>query len=124
MPSLLGLGLNARFEGRLTDAHAYFRKGLEIAQRLKSKIFVLVMESELAHISRESGDLQGANEAYCKTIWKWKGFGQNAAVAHQLESFAFIARQEGEAERAIRLLGAAEALRNVHVPMRNDEQLI
>ncbi len=124
MPSLLGLGLNARFEGRLADAQAYFRKGLEIAQRLKSKIFILVMESELAHTSRESGDLQGAKAAYRKLIWRWKDFGQFPAVAHQLESFAFIARQEGEAERATRLLGAAEALREiVRVPMRNDEHI-
>ena len=124
MPSFLGLGLQARNEGRFAEAQAYFRKGLEIAQRLVSKIFILVMESELAHVARESGDLHGAKEAYCKLIWKWKDFGLNAAVAHQLESFAFIARQEGEAERAARLLGAAEALREItHIPMRSDEQV-
>jgi hypothetical protein len=82
------------------------------------------MESELAHVARESGDLHVAKEAYRKLIWKWKDFGQFAAVAHQLESFAFIARQEGEAERAARLLGAAEALREIiRVPMRDDEHV-
>ena len=124
MPSFLGLGLQARIERRFADAQAYFRKGFEIAQRLRSKLFVVVMESELAHVARESGDLQGAKDAYRRLIWKWKDFGQNAAVAHQLECFAFIARQEGEAERAVRLLGAAEALREaIRVPMRSDERI-
>jgi predicted ATPase/class 3 adenylate cyclase len=124
MPSFLGLGLQARIEARFEDAQAYFHKGLEIAQRLRSKLFVVVMESELAHVARERGDLQGAKDAYRRLIWKWKDFGQNAAVAHQLECFAFIARHEGEAERAARLLGAAEALRDaIGVPMLSDERI-
>jgi tetratricopeptide (TPR) repeat protein len=123
MPSLLGIGSQARFERRYEEAQEFFRQGLEIAQRLRSKLFVMVMESELAHVARESGDLEGAKDAYRKLILKWKDFGQFAAVAHQLECLAFIARQEGEVERAARLLGAAEVLREaIGIPMRIDER--
>jgi non-specific serine/threonine protein kinase len=41
----------------------------------------------------------------------WQEMGQQAFVAHELESFAFIAQRQNQAERAERLLGAAEALR-------------
>jgi ATP/maltotriose-dependent transcriptional regulator MalT len=124
LPIFLGLGSQARLEGRTSEAQAYFRRGLEIAQKVRSKLFVMVMESELAHLTRRSGDLRRAKEAYCELILKWKDFGQLAAVAHQLECFAFIAQHEGEAERAARLLGVAEALREIiNAPMREDEQV-
>ena len=48
---------------------------------------------------------------YRETILEWQRLGHRAAVANQLECFAFIAKVNEQPERAIKLLGAAEALR-------------
>jgi hypothetical protein len=107
----LGFGIEARHHGRLDEAEAFFRRGLHIARRLRSRQMTTVMESELAHLARERGERQAAKAAYANLIWRWKDLGQISAVAHQLECFALIAMQEGEPARAARLFGAAEALR-------------
>ena len=50
--------------------------------------------------------------------------GHRPAVANQFESFAFIAVAQAQPERAARLLGAAEALREVvGTPMLEDERV-
>jgi hypothetical protein len=48
---------------------------------------------------------------YRETILKYQEFGNLAAVAHQLECFAYLAINFGEPERAAKLLGAARILR-------------
>src|SRR5262249_35974435 len=47
------------------------------------------------------------------SILEWKRLGHRAAVANQLECFAFIAKAQEQPERAVILLGAAEALREL-----------
>jgi predicted ATPase/class 3 adenylate cyclase len=108
----LGSGIEARLRGRLDDAEAYFRRGLKIAQRLKSRQMTTVLESEMAHLARERGELRPAKAAYVGLIARWKDLGQYPAVAHQLECFALIALAEGQSPRAATLFGAAEALRD------------
>jgi len=54
---------------------------------------------------------------------EWQKIGHRAAIAHQLECFAFIAKAQEEDERAARLFGAAEALReNINIPMMPTER--
>jgi hypothetical protein len=50
---------------------------------------------------------------YQATLLEWKRLGHRAAVANQLECFAFIAKIHGQPERAAKLFGAAEALREI-----------
>jgi predicted ATPase len=124
IPTFLMLGLDARLGGQFKDAQMYFSEGLKIAQQNKSKPFIAAIESELAHLARQSGDLETASQAYRKLIWQWVDLGHFPAVAHQLECFAYLAHGQGEMERIARLLGAAERLREeIHVPMRDLEQL-
>jgi tetratricopeptide (TPR) repeat protein len=101
------LGVYARYEGRLDDARLYFLKALKMTQRFKTRQFEASMQSELAHLARQSGDLQQAMAAYRRLILTWKDFGMVPAVANMLECFAFIAEKEHGTERAARLLGAA-----------------
>ena len=79
--------------------------------------------SELAHIERRAGNLEEARRLYQQTIVVWQEFGQRAAIAHQLECFAFLARAQDQLVRAARLLGAAEALRAaLDAPMTTPER--
>jgi hypothetical protein len=57
--------------------------------------------------------LDEAAATYRETIAEWQHLGNRGAVAHQLESMAFLAGAREDAERAVRLLGAADELRQL-----------
>jgi predicted ATPase len=123
MPVLLGLANHARDMGRLDEARETYLEGLKIAGRLGSRPFATVMESELAHLERTNGNWQAAGDAYRKLIRRFYEYGVYAAVAHQLECLAFVARQAGDPARSACLLGAAEAIRaQIHIDMRPIER--
>jgi hypothetical protein len=60
---------------------------------------------------------------YAETIRGWRRLGNRGAIANQLENVAFVAIERGDAARAARLLGAAEALREASAsPMTVNEE--
>jgi len=84
-----------------------------------------VIASQLAHIERYEGHYAEAEAAYRQTIQAWQKLGHRGAVAHQLESFGFIARAQAKVERAARLLGAAARLREqIGSPMSPLERVV
>ena len=61
--------------------------------------------------------------AYHETIREWQRIGHRSAVAHQLESIAFIAKALAQTERSTQLLGAAEGLRlKIEIDMTPQER--
>jgi len=71
-----------------------------------------------------TGDINQARKIYNETIKGWQDVGNRAAIAHQLECFALICVGDEEPQRAIRLFGAAEALREkTQSPMTEYEQI-
>jgi hypothetical protein len=74
--------------------------------------------SEFAHMERRQGHYLQAKPIYRETIVEFGKLGHRAAIAHQLECLAIIAKAQEEPERAARLFGAAEALReSIRIPM-------
>lgn len=57
---------------------------------------------------RQEGRLGEAAAVYRQTILAWQEQGHRAAVAHQLECFAYIAIDQGKFAYAAQLLGAAQ----------------
>ena len=104
-------GRGAMFRGDYVTARERFAKCLPIFQEMKDEHRVNMIYSEFGHIDRYEGRYPQAEEAYRKTILVWEKLGHRAAIAHQFESFAFIAIAREQPERAARLLGAAEILR-------------
>ncbi|HEU0297116.1 MAG TPA: adenylate/guanylate cyclase domain-containing protein [Anaerolineales bacterium] len=103
---------------------AYSRGDLAEARRLSENLLTYYSEigdrlsfkgyqSEMAHTLRKTGNLEEALGLYRETITAWQELGHRGAVAHQLECFAFIAKARGEDERAVKLLSAAEILREI-----------
>jgi non-specific serine/threonine protein kinase len=77
----------------------------------------------MAHALRRGGRLDEAEAAYRQTIGGWVHLGHRGAVANQLENVAYVAVERGAFERAARLLGAAEAMREAATaPMAYDEE--
>ncbi len=119
----LGTGMNERILGNYEEAKLYFEEGLVVFGNIRNWNFELIMRSELGHIARQSGKLSEAKEIYTKTIQDWQDMGNRGAIANQLECFAFIAMDEEEPQRATKLLGAADALREKsQAPMTDFER--
>jgi tetratricopeptide (TPR) repeat protein len=118
----LGMGFDERFQGNHELAKQYFEDGLNIFRRMRNKNFENMMLSELGHLARTKRDFTQAKEIYKQTIIGWQELGARPASAHQLECFAFIAVAEEEPHRAVKLLAAAEALREkAQSPMTDRE---
>jgi predicted ATPase len=120
---ILGMGMDERMRGNYDTARKIFEEGLEWFKRLRSRHFVLVMRSELGHVERQKGNLSQARLVYRETIKGWQELGNRSAVAHELECFGFLAIRDEEPQRAAKLFGAAETLRErIQSPMTDYER--
>jgi predicted ATPase len=121
--TLYGLGNIAIALKDFEIARKKFNLAMQIMQELGSKRNVAMIKSDLAHILRLEGNYPEAISSYRGTIREWQRIGHRAAVAHQLESVAFISKALEQADKALRLLGAAEALREkIEIDMTSQER--
>ncbi|MCC7190654.1 MAG: tetratricopeptide repeat protein, partial [Anaerolineales bacterium] len=107
----IGMGHIAAVMGDLETARAAFRRSGETAKQLGNKRAELSSQSDFAHVLRQHGELDEALTIYKDVLPKWKDLGHRSAVAHVTECIAFILIRKEEPESAVRLLGAANALR-------------
>jgi len=63
----------------------------------------------VGHLERDEGNYGRARVLYRESLLVRQRLGHQMALAQSLEDFAVLAGRERQAERAIRLLGAAEA---------------
>jgi len=118
------MGMDESAHGNYGSARQFLEDGWNVFKPLKYKHFELATRSELGHVARYKGDLQQAKQIYHETIIGWKDLGNRGAIAHELECFAFIAILEEEPQRALKLFGAAEALREkAQSPMTDHEHV-
>jgi predicted ATPase/class 3 adenylate cyclase len=99
------------FGGQIDEARRAFLEALTRFGEIDDRRFQLVARSDLAHALRRAGNEAEAETEYRATMHEWQHLGNRGAVANQLENIGFLARARGDAARAARLLGAAEALR-------------
>ena len=93
------------------NAKEYYEEGLKIFRHLRHKSFETILLSELGHVARATGKITEAKELYRQSLARFQDQGHRPAIAHELECFGFIAMAEEEPQRAAKLFGAAEALR-------------
>jgi len=98
-------------QNQFEKARGKLRIAMQTMQETGSARNVNMVKSDLAHILRYEGNFPQAMSSYHETIKEWQRMGHRSAVAHQLECLAFIAKSLEQTEKATRLLGAAEALR-------------
>jgi tetratricopeptide (TPR) repeat protein len=122
---LYGYGAFAARQGFYDEARLHFEDSLALFTELRDRHRLAMIHSELAHLERRQGHLAQAKTLYRGTIQEWQRIGHRAAIAHQLESFAFIAKAQEEDWRAAKLFGAAEILReSAKLPMNSMEQVV
>jgi hypothetical protein len=101
----------ASMRGDMPTARQKFEDAAAKFRSLGNRRMVMTSLSQLAHGLRQHGQLAEALRYYRETLGGWQELGHRPAVAHELECFAFIAVEQGQAQRAATLFGAAEALR-------------
>ena len=99
--------------GRIAEARAAFQEAATFFDEIGDSRFGLVGLSDLGHAVRRGGELDEALSILRRTLPQWEHSGNRGAIANQLEAFGFIAVERGETDRAARLLGAAETLREL-----------
>jgi predicted ATPase/class 3 adenylate cyclase len=120
----LGMGMDESVRGNYAAAKRIFEDGKKIFDRIGSVNFQLVMQSEIGHVERHTGNLSEAKAIYRETIKGWQEIGNRSAIAHQLECFSFLAIADEEPQRAIKLFSSAEALREkIQAPRVDYEQV-
>ena len=117
-------GLIAARRKNYDEARALIEKAVHVYQETNASFNIILAKSALAHMERELGNHTIALDLYRETIVAFRDAGQTGAVAHQLECFGFIALAQNQNERALRLIAAANALREKGgTPMTPDEQI-
>jgi predicted ATPase/class 3 adenylate cyclase len=99
--------------GQTDAAVASFGVAIQRLLELGDERFVLAARSDMAHALRRGGRLDEALAVYHETIGGWIHLGHKGAVANQLENIAYVAVEQGDPDQAVRLLGAAQAIREV-----------
>jgi predicted ATPase/class 3 adenylate cyclase len=97
--------------GKVPEARAAFDEAFTMYTELGDDRFVLVTRSDLGHMLRGAGELDEAEAIHRESLGGWEHLGNRGAIANQIESFAFIAMERDDEQRAATLLGAAQSVR-------------
>jgi tetratricopeptide (TPR) repeat protein len=113
----------AHDQGDSGAAQILYEQGLEMFRELGDRWGVAVTLADLGSLSREEGDYVTARSQYRESIRLFLLLDHKRGIARLLECFACSAAAQLEAERSLRLAGAAAALRqNIGAPLTPAEQ--
>ncbi|TAK25003.1 MAG: adenylate/guanylate cyclase domain-containing protein [Chloroflexota bacterium] len=108
--SLTNLGDLASAEGDLEGAARNFGESLISLRRLGDRLGQADALASLGRVHRRRGDLTAATDALRESLTLRRDAGHLLAVPEMLVTIGAVALDGGNADRALRLLGAAESL--------------
>jgi predicted ATPase len=103
----------AHGQGENDTAQALYEQSLEIFRELDDKWGVAGCLVDLGDLARDRGDDQTARSHYAESLQLFQELGQKRGVARLLDCLACFAALRDKPERALRLAGAAAAMRRV-----------
>jgi tetratricopeptide (TPR) repeat protein len=113
----------AREQGDSAAARTLYEQGLTIFRELGDRWGIAGTLADLGSLAREQGNYPAAHSLYRESIKLFQELDHKRGVARLLECFACSAAAQLEAERSLRLAGAAAALRqNIGAPLASAEQ--
>ncbi|HXZ28563.1 MAG TPA: protein kinase [Terriglobales bacterium] len=110
--SLDHLGDVARDQGDAAGARSLYEASLTAFRESGDLWGVAGALADLGGLAQGQGDYAGAHALYGESLKVFQELGHKRGVARLLECFAASAGAQGQAERALRLAGAAAALRH------------
>jgi adenylate cyclase len=117
--SLINLGLVALNQGRLAEARDQFAEALELLRQVGDPQSLASCLGNLAFALAELGDAARARAMYYESLRIHKSFSDRWMLAYLFEDLAALEAAEEQPERALRLVGAAAALRETIGAPRN-----
>lgn len=106
------LGLMHLKDGNLLEARSLLEESLAVGKRMGVDVDTIPVAFGLAHLSSLQGDRATAYRLYQENLVLLSTFAiYQETIASGLEGLAALEAEGGEPEHAVRLLGAAEALR-------------
>jgi len=109
--ALLGLGDLARLRDRPGEAHDRYVEALPILQEIGARPEIARCLAGLGRVAMDLGATEQARRHLTRSIRLSQATGARISIARGLEAFAVLAVYEGRRELAVRLAGAAAALR-------------
>ena len=111
-PVLLDLGDLCLDEGDLARASEYFGQSLAVRRQANDMRGIALSLLGLARVALGRADFTAARSHLEESLASFRKLGEYQSVASVLELFACLAARRGGTARALRLVGAAEKLRN------------
>jgi hypothetical protein len=100
-----------------------YEQGLAIFRELGDRWGIAGTLADLGTLSREDHNFLAAHTLYRESLRVFQELDHKRGIARLLECFAFSAAAQSQAERSLRLAGAAAALRqNIGAPLTPAEQ--
>jgi predicted ATPase len=113
----------ARDQGDSAAARTLYEQGLAIFRELGDRWGIAGTLADLGSLARGQGNYPTARSLYGESIKSFQSLDHKRGIARLLECFACSAAAQLEAERSLRLAGAAAALRqNIGAPLTPAEQ--
>jgi tetratricopeptide (TPR) repeat protein len=109
--SLNNLGNVAIDQGRYDEARRLHEEGLALRREVGDMWVVANSLNNLGNLARDQGDYAQAGARYQESLKIVREYNDRWAMAYLLEDMARLACLQSQPERALRLTGAAEALR-------------
>jgi predicted ATPase len=113
----------ARDQGDSAAAATLYQQSLADFRELGDRWGIAGSLADLGNLAREQRDYSAAASLYRESLSLFRELEHKRGIARLLESFACSAAAQSEPERALRLAGAAAALRqSIGAPLTSDEQ--
>ena len=113
----------ARDQGDSAAAQTLYEQGLAMFREVDDRWGIAGTLADLGNLAREKRDYSTARFMYRGSIKLFQELDHRRGIARLLEYFACLAAAQLEAERSLRLAGAAAALRkNIGAPLTPAEQ--
>jgi predicted ATPase/DNA-binding CsgD family transcriptional regulator len=109
--ALLGLGNALRDQGQLSKARAALEEAISLSATMRDQRISAFCLDALAYVALRQGHHAEAQTLFAESLRLWWEIGEHAKVADSLDGHALFAALRGHRERALRLAGAASALR-------------
>jgi predicted ATPase len=109
--SLNSQGDVARDQGDRAAARELYEQGMAIFRELEDRWGIAGTMADLGTLAREEQNCKEAHSLYKESLKMFQELGHKRGIARLMECFACTAAVQSEAERALRLAGAAAALR-------------
>ena len=121
--TLGNLGDLARQQRDARAARAFYDESLAAFRDLGDPWGTAGALLDLGSLAREEADFEAAHDWYAESLSLFQGLGYRRGIARLLEELACSAAAQGKPQRALRLGGAAAALRTaIGVPLTDAEE--